>query len=464
MLGMGKFPDIFRVRTVRSRLFITLFLLAVYRLGRNIPIPGVDIHAWDSLWNGTSNTALGFIDTIAAGNIKSLSIFAIGGLASIQASVIVMIGTLVLPGLRKARTEGELGQRKIAHWTLCVAVVLSFLFSLWASRQLIFAHPDVVVVSKLNFMILATISLTAGSALISWIAGQITKRGIGDGSSMIIFMGIVTKLPESLSTIYSKVAETHEWSLITLFFVVTVIVASIMLIILVERSERRVPIQSEKRIVGSRMLGGSGSYMPLAINPGRVNTMIVALVLMTSPMALIELYGAGRNNWLISVFEATRVGEPLYYLLLPVLLIILSLLYVWSVFNPKEFAEDLIKAGNFIPAVRPGLRTEEFIGNIVTRIAFVGGIYLAILCVIPDFLFWGIRLQHVPVIGNWIDGALLSSHMRWVASGLGVHVYFCGEMALVATMIAMEFMDHIESALLMRHYEGFSPRSRRTGD
>jgi preprotein translocase subunit SecY len=249
--------------------------------------------------------------------------------------------------------------------------------------------------------------------------------------------------------------------LITLFFGIAVLMVSIMLIVLVERSERRVPIQSEKRIVGRTMMGGQSPYMPLAINPGGVNTMIVALVLMTSPAALLELFGTGRSNWMISILQAIQVGEPLYYLLLPVLLIVLSLLYVGSVFNPKEFAEDLIKAGNFIPGIRPGLRTEEYIGNIVTRVAFVGGIYLAVLCVVPDLLFWGIRLQHVPVIGNWIDGALLSSHLRLVASGLGVHVYFCGEMALVATMIAMDFVDHIEAALLMRHYEGFSPRSGR---
>jgi preprotein translocase subunit SecY len=176
-------------------------------------------------------------------------------------------------------------------------------------------------------------------------------------------------------------------------------------------------------------------------------------------MALIELFGTVRSKWMMSALEATQAGEPLYYLLLPVLLIILSLLYVWSLFNPKEFAEDLIKRGNFIPGIRPGLRTEEFIGNIVTRIAFVGGIYLALLCVVPDFLFWGIRMQHVPVVGDWIDGALLSSHVRWMATGLGVHVYFCGEMALVATMIAMDFVDRIEALLIMRHFEGFALRS-----
>ncbi|MGA2831482.1 MAG: preprotein translocase subunit SecY [Terracidiphilus sp.] len=459
MFDAESFLNIFRVRSVRSRLLFTLFMLAVYRLGRYIPIPGVDIRVWDSLWSGTSNSALGFIDTIAAGNIKSLSIFALGGLASIQASLIVLMGTLVHPRLRRARVEGELGRRKIAHWNLWVAVVLTFLFSLWASQRLIFAHPGVVIVSKFNFVVMATISLTAGSALISWISEQITERGIGDGSSMLIFMGIVTKLPEAIATIYGKLADTHAWSLITLFFVIAVIVVSIMLIVLVQRSERRIPIQSEKRIVGRRMMGGQSPHMPLAINPGGAKLMIVALVLMTSPMALIELFGTVRSKWMMSALEATQAGEPLYYLLLPVLLIILSLLYVWSLFNPKEFAEDLIKRGNFIPGIRPGLRTEEFIGNIVTRIAFVGGIYLALLCVVPDFLFWGIRMQHVPVVGDWIDGALLSSHVRWMATGLGVHVYFCGEMALVATMIAMDFVDRIEALLIMRHFEGFALRS-----
>jgi preprotein translocase subunit SecY len=370
-----------------------------------------------------------------------------------------MIGTFVLPRLRKVRLEGELGRRKIARWNRWVAVVLTFLFSMWASQQLIFAHPGVVIVSRFNFAVMATISLTAGSAFISWISEQITERGIGDGSSMIIFMGIVTKLPEALVTIYGKLSDTHAWSLITLFFVIAVIVVSIMLIVLVQRSERRIPIQSEKKIVGRRMMGGQSNHMPLAINPGGAKLMIVALVLMASPMAFFELFGAGRSKWMMSALEATQVGEPLYYLLLPILLITLCLLYVGIVFNPKEFAENQIKAGNFIPGIRPGPRTEEFIGNIVTRITFVGGIYLAVLCVVPDFLFWGIRMQHVPLIGTWIDGALLSSHLRWVATGLGVHVYFCGEMALVATMIVMNLADQIEALLLMRHYEGFLPRS-----
>ncbi len=459
MIHASTFGNVFRYRQYRNRILFTLFMLALYRLGGFIPIPGVNIRAWEIPFGGASSSALGFLDTIAAGNIKHLSIFALGGLSTIAAEIIIQILCLVVPNLKKAGSEGEAGRRKINRWTPHTSVVITFLISLGAAILLLRTRSGVVIQPGIRFLILATVSMTAGSAFITWISQQIGERGIGNGSSMLVLTGIVTKLPAAADTVYYNYAVTHQWNVITMIVISAVMVAVVPFIVLVERAERRIPIQQDKEIRGRRILGGSSRhmYMPIRLSPGGARPLFYALVLMSIPGALLELFRVNRGSWMTSLLETTQVGEPLYYVLLPACINFFCLLYSAVIFDPKKIADNLIKEGSFIPGIMPGPRTADFINDIIIRIAVADGIYLTILCIVPDLMFWGIRLQHLPLVGGWIDGMLVSSHMDLVMRGLGVHVYFGGEMALIAVTIAMELVDQIEAWSILRHFEGILP-------
>jgi preprotein translocase subunit SecY len=455
------FANIFRVPDLRKRVLFTLGLLAVYRLGGHIPTPGIDIQRWSQFFNSTSGSIFGFFDLFAGGNVRRLTIFALGIMPYITASIILQLLTVVVPTLEKLQKEGELGRRKITQWTRYLTIALSIIQSVGIAVSLEAMQQGVVINPGFGFVLLTVISLTTGTAFIMWLGEQISERGIGNGMSLIIFTGIVVGLPNAIANVYNNTFVTHEWSALTLMVLLLAMVAVVAFIVLVERGERRIPVQYAKRVVGRRVMGGQSTHMPLKVNAGGVIPVIFASSILAFPATLAQMGPVKNISWLEATLRDIAPGEPLYYLLSVAGIIFFCFFYVSIIFNPNEAADNMRKYGGFIPGIRPGRNTAEYMNNILTKITVVGGIYLSILFMIPGIMISGIKLNHLALIGNWIDSALTSLHLRFLLEGMNVQFYFGGTSLLIVVGVAMDTINQIEAQLIMRHYEGFTPRSGR---
>jgi preprotein translocase subunit SecY len=279
--------------------------------------------------------------------------------------------------------------------------------------------------------------------------------------SLIIFTGIVVGLPRAIASIYNNVFVTHEWGALTLLSLLVMMVAVVAFIVLVERGERRIPVQYAKRVVGRKVMGGQSTHMPLKVNAGGVIPVIFASSILAFPLTLLQVPWVKNVAWLSASLRSIAHGEPLYYVLFVAGIIFFCFFYVSIIFNPNEAADNMRKYGGFIPGIRPGRNTADYMNEILTKITVVGGIYLSILCLIPDLMIWGIKLQHLPFIGNWVDTAFTSAHLRFLLEGLNVQFYFGGTSLLIVVGVAMDTVNQIEAQLIMRHYDGFTPRSGR---
>jgi preprotein translocase subunit SecY len=279
--------------------------------------------------------------------------------------------------------------------------------------------------------------------------------------SLIIFTGIVVGLPHAISNIYQNVFVTHEWNALTLILLLAMMVAVVAFIVLVERGERRIPVQYAKRVVGRRVMGGQSTHMPLKVNAGGVIPVIFASSILAFPRQLSVMGWVKNIGWLSSLLDDIKPGEPMYFILFVAGIIFFCFFYVSIIFNPNEAADNMRKYGGFIPGIRPGRNTADYMNNILTKITVVGGIYLSILCLIPDIMISGIHLNHLWLVGNGIDQGLTNLHMRFLLEGLGVNFYFGGTSLLIVVGVAMDTVNQIEAQLIMRHYEGFTPRSGR---
>src|SRR5215467_7874149 len=451
------FGNIFRVPDLRKRVLFTLGLLAVYRLGGHIPTPGINITRWEEFMNTNAGSIFGFFDLFAGGNIRRLTIFALGIMPYITASIILQLLTVVVPTLEKLQKEGELGRRKITQWTRYLTIVLSVLQSFGIAQGLMSMQQGIVINPGFGFVMLTILSLTTGSAFIMWLGEQISERGVGNGMSLIIFTGIVVGLPHAIENIYRNVFVTHEWGAITLIALLVMMVAVVAFIVLVERGERRIPVQYAKRVVGRRVMGGQSTHMPLKVNAGGVIPVIFASSILAFPQTLRGLPLVQNSKWLSGMLQSIQHGEPLYVALFVVGIVFFCFFYVSIIFNPNEAADNMRKYGGFIPGIRPGRNTADYMNNILTKITVVGGIYLSILCLIPDIMISGIHLQHLPLVGNWIDQFC----PRFLLDGLNVTFYFGGTSLLIVVGVAMDTVNQIEAQLIMRHYEGFTPRAGR---
>jgi preprotein translocase subunit SecY len=301
------------------------------------------------------------------------------------------------------------------------------------------------------------LTFTTGTAFIMWLGEQITERGIGNGMSLIIFVGIVVGLPRAMSSIYTNTFVTHQWHLVQMIFIVAVMIAVVAFIVLVERGERRIPVQYAKRVIGRRMMGGQSMHLPLKVNAGGVIPIIFASSLLAFPQTLLQWDIVKNNSWASSMLGALSGAEPLYYLVYVILIVFFCFFYVSIIFNPNEAADNMRKYGGFIPGIRPGKNTADYIDKILSKITIVGGLYLSILSLIPYLLISGIKLQHLPLVGNFID----AHFPRFLLDGLGVTFYFGGTSLLIVVGVAMDTVNQIEAQLIMRHYEGFTPRAGR---
>jgi preprotein translocase subunit SecY len=451
--------NVFRIPDLRKRVLFTLALLAVYRLGSFVPTPGIDVNKWQDFLSRQSGGIFGFFDMFVGGSIRRLSVFALGIMPYITASIILQLLTVVVPTLEKLQKEGELGRRKITQWTRYLTVILAVMQSLGIATGLQAMSDGMVRNPGVGFTLMTILSLSTGTAFIMWLGEQISDRGIGNGMSLIIFTGIVVGLPGAIGNIYQNVFVLKQWSIIALAIILVMMVAVVAFIVLVERGERRIPVQYAKRVVGRRVMGGQATHMPLKVNAGGVIPVIFASSILAFPQTAANLPLVKASPWLSGLLYSIRPSEPMYIVLFVAGIIFFCFFYVSIIFNPNEAADNMRKYGGFIPGIRPGRNTADYMNNILSKITVVGGIYLSILCLIPQIMMTGIHLQHLKpdALGNFID----AHFPRFILEGLNVSFYFGGTSLLIVVGVAMDTINQIEAQLIMRHYEGFTPRAGR---
>src|ERR1700759_2701800 len=456
-----KFSNIFRIPDLRNRLLFTLGMLAVYRLGAHIPTPGVDTKGLESFFDSQSGSALGLVDLFSGGNLRRLTVFALGIMPYITASIIFQLLTVVYEPLAKLQKEGEIGRRKITQWTRYMTVVLGIVQSFAIALTLSHSSgggQSYVLNPGPGFIAMTVLTLTAGTSFVMWLGEQITDRGVGNGMSLLIFAGIVDGLPRGIADLYEK-ARTQAFGAFTipaLTLLVVGMIAVIGFIVYVERSERRIPVQYAKRIVGRRLMGGQSTHLPLKVNSGGVMPIIFASSILSAPMLFASSNFVRSHPLLNRIFDALRAGEPWYELLSMVAIVFFAYFYISIVFRPDDIADNMRKYGGFIPGIRPGRRTSDYINDILTRITLVGAIYLIVVWLIPQIMINGIHLENL-----WLVGSAFEKMPTWVTHGLGLNFYFGGTSLLIVVGVAMDTVNQVESQLIMRHYEGFSPRSGR---
>jgi preprotein translocase subunit SecY len=452
--------NIFAVSELRNRVLFTLGLLGVYRIGHRITVPGVNIGALSELANQMQNQMFGLYDMFSGGNLSKVTIFALGIMPYISASIILQLLTVVWPYLEKLSKEGELGRRKITQYTrygtIFLSVVQAMGIAFFLERQTNVAGGlPLVYHPGLAFRLMTVLTLTTGTCFIMWLGEQITERGIGNGMSLIIFSGIVVNFPRAVIQTIEQI-RTGQLGLISMLILLVVMALVIAAIIFVERGHRRVTVQYAKRVVGRRMYGGSSTHIPLKVNTGGVIPVIFASSILAFPATIASMF---KGPWSEAITNQLGIGMPLYNLLFVSGIIFFAYFYTAIIFNPDDVAENMRKYGGFIPGIRPGKRTAEYIDTILTRITLAGAIYLAIIAIIPQFLLNGFKVAPIPFIGDWLDANL----PRFITQGMGVLFYFGGTSLLIVVGVAMDTVQQVESQLIMRHYDGFMKKTRIRG-
>jgi len=453
--------SIFAVSDLRNRVLFTLGLLGVYRVGHHIPTPGINTAALQELARQMQNQMFGLYDMFSGGNLSRVTIFALGIMPYISASIILQLLTVVWPYLEKLSKEGELGRRKITQYTrygtIFLSVVQSLGIAIFLERQTQVAgglplvyHPGIA------FRLMTVLTLTTGTSFIMWLGEQITERGIGNGMSLIIYSGIVVGFPRAVIQTADQI-RTGQLGLISMLILTVVMALVVAAIIFVERGHRRVTVQYAKRVVGRRMYGGSSTHIPLKVNTGGVIPVIFASSILAFPATVATMLFKGA--WVESLTQQLGVGMPLYNLLFVAGIVFFAYFYTAIIFNPDDVAENMRKYGGFVPGIRPGKRTAEHIDTILTRITLAGAIYLAVNAILPQFLLSGFKVAPIPFIGEWLDVNL----PKFITEGMGVQFYFGGTSLLIVVGVAMDTVQQVESQLIMRHYDGFMKKTRIRG-
>jgi preprotein translocase subunit SecY len=429
--------NVAKIPELKRRLLVSFGLLAAYRLGAHVPTPGVDGEALSRFFDSVQGTLLGLVDLFSGGNLRRLTVFALGIMPYISASIILQLLTVVVPALERLAKEGEAGRKKITQYTRYGTIVLSAFQSLFIAVGLESMNDPSGVTLVPNagwsFRLLTMFTLTAGTALIMWLGEQISEKGIGNGISLIIFAGIVVRIPSALVATYTLLS-TGELSLFVLIGVLLLMVAVTAAVVIMQEGQRKIPVQYAKRVVGRRVYGGQSTHIPLRINTAGVIPVIFASSIILFPATLARFVPTW---WMQAISDALSPGplprHGLYYLLYMGFIIFFTYFYTAIVFNPNDLADNMKKYGGFIPGVRPGKKTAEFIDRTLTRITLPGAVFLALISVLPDFL---IRSFNVPF-------------------------YFGGTSLLIVVGVALDTVRQMESHLLMRHYEGFLRRRQK---
>ena len=429
MEGLSQVPEL------RRRIFFTLAFLAIYRIGVQIPAPGIDAEALASFFARSQGTLFGLFDMFSGGALKRLSIFALGIMPYISASIILQLLQVAIPHLEQLKKEGEAGRRKISQYTRYGTVILSMIQGLGIAIGLESmtspAGIPVVAVPGWGFRLITALTLMSGTVFLMWLGEQITERGIGNGISMIIFAGIVARMPSAVVNTF-RLVKTGDLHPALLIFLIIMMIAVIAFICFMERAHRRIPIQYARRVVGRRVYGGQNTHLPLKVNTAGVIPPIFASSIMMFPATIANF---ARVPWMESISQALRPGNPIYEGLFVAFIIFFCYFYTAITFNPADIADNLKKHGGYIPGIRPGRRTAEYIDKVLTRITLIGAIYVAAICVLPDILI----------------------------AKLNVPFYFGGTALLIVVGVAMDTMGQIEAHLISRSYDGFVKGARIKG-
>ena len=429
------FSNALRIEELKKRLLFTFGMLAVYRVGVAIPTPGIDGQAMQAFFQQARNNMFGMVNLFSGGALERFSIFALGIMPYISASIILQLLTVVIPTLERLSKEGEAGRRKITQYTRYGTVVLSLIQSLFISvglEQIQAPGGGGVVYSPgWSFRLMTMITLSSGTAFIMWLGEQVTERGIGNGISLVIFSGIVAALPGAVATTVQFMNE-GELSLFVAILMLVMMAVVIAVIIFFERGQRRIPVQYAKRVVGRKMYGGQSSHLPLKINTSGVIPPIFASSILIFPGTIASFV---QHPWADKIAEVLAPGHLMYSLLYVVLIVFFCYFYTAVTFDPVEVADNMKKFGGYIPGIRPGKRTSDYIDRILTRITLGGAIYLAAICVLPTIL---IQQFNVPF-------------------------YFGGTALLIVVGVALDTIAQMETHLLTRNYEGFMKRGRLRG-
>ncbi len=433
--ALGGLGDIGKIPELKNRILFTLAMLVVFRIGAHIPVPGIDASILAQFFNQAQGSLLGMFDMFSGGALSRLTIFALGIMPYISAAIIIQLMTVVSPRLEQLKKEGEAGRRKITEYTRYGTVLLALFQGVGISIGLesfsVGGH-SVVIDPGMDFRAMTVVTLVAGTVFLMWVGEQITERGIGNGISLIIFAGIAAGLPSAVGRTL-ELARTGEYSPFVVLFLFGMALAVTAAVVWFERAQRRIPIQYAKRQVGNRMYGGKSSFLPLKINTAGVIPPIFASSLILLPATFAQFTkGADGFAWLGDLSAILSPGAWLYMLLFTTLVVFFCFFYTAIVFNPKETADNLKKNGGFIPGIRPGQKTADYIDNVLTRITVVGAAYVSLVCLLP----------------------------QWLISELSVPFYFGGTSLLIVVVVTMDTMGQIQSHLMSHQYEGLMKKAR----
>jgi len=432
---LNGFQNASRVPELRRRVIFALAMLAVYRLGVHVPTPGIDRAAMAAFFEQQKNTLFGFLNLFSGGALEQFSVFSLGIMPYISASIILQLLTVVFPYLERLSKEGEVGRRKITQYTRYGTVVLSIIQGTMIAIGLEGTQgpggTPLVLNPGFAFRFMTVVTLTSGTAFIMWLGEQITERGIGNGMSLIIFAGIVARLPSAIWSTFEFMRNGELGPLVALVILV-LSVAIIGAIIFVERGQRRIPVQYAKRVVGRRMYGGMTSHLPLKVNTANVIPIIFASSVLIFPATMAQF---AKHPWIQTISGMLAPGQWLYEIAQISLIIFFAFFYTAVVFNPSDVAENMKKAGGYIPGIRPGQKTAEYIEKVLSRITLSGAIYLCLIALLPSLL---VRQFNVPF-------------------------YFGGTALLIVVGVALDTVAQMETHLISRNYEGFMKRGRLRG-
>lgn len=420
MIG-GGFGNIFKIPELKKRIIFTLALLVVYRIGVHVPVPGIDSVALAEIFDRARGTILGIFNMFSGGALERLSVFALGIMPYISASIILQLMTVVIPHLERLKKEGEQGRKKITQYTRYGTVILSIIQGFGISVGL--ERMGAVIDPGWGFRLMSVITLTAGTAFIMWLGEQITEKGIGNGISLIIFAGIVARMPTAIGNTF-RLVSTGAMGIFPVIILAVLMIAVVAAIIFVEQGQRRIPVQYAKRVVGRRIYGGQSTHLPLKINMSGVIPPIFASSIMMFPATISSFITV---PWIQDMVAALTPGNVVYELLFVGLIFFFCYFYTAVTFNPVDVADNMKRQGGYIPGIRPGKRTADYIDKVLTRITLGGAIYVSAVCVLPSILI----------------------------TRFNVPFYFGGTALLIVVGVAIDTVAQMESHMLTRHYEGF---------
>ncbi len=432
MGALASFRNIFKIAELKSRVLFTLGLLAVYRIGAHIPTPGINGEELSKFLEARGGAIMGFLDMFTGGALSRVAIFALGIMPYISASIILQLLTVVIPAIGKLAKEGEAGRKKITRYTRYGTVVISIIQSFFIAVGLESMNEGAFIQNPgWDFRLMTVITLTSGTAFLMWLGEQITERGIGNGISLIIFAGIVARFPAAIIDTV-RLIRIGEIPIILMIALTAMMIGVVALIIYVERGQRKLPVQYARRVVGRKVYGGQSTHLPLKINTSGVIPPIFASSIIGFPAVIA---GFIPIPWVQGVANQLTPGSIFYTMLYVVMIFFFAYFYTAVVFNPVDVADNLKKYGGFIPGIRPGHKTSEYIYRVLSRLTFMGAIYLSAVCILPDIL----RVK------------------------FNVPFYFGGTSLLIVVGVALDTVSQIESHLVTRSYEGFLKKGRLRG-